>query len=254
MGNKQGKSTTGISSNQVLEPGQGANESEDIGPVSPERRAGREHKGAESVATENQNTTIPIDQFNKFLNCLKAMPFDIDENEFQNIAAHLQIVTVDKGESILEKGRRGKGIYLVASGGCEVLSDTNEVLRVIKDEDFFGEVSSFYGRPCTTTVVSSKNGTELLWLPRDILENVLHVPVDFPVGNWFVKRRYVDVDGIASRYDVVKETLIDTVKEAAPFHGWSLEAIKTVVEAVIAEDGIICYSEGSELFSSGKLL
>ena len=196
---------------------------------------------------------ISPDKFEKFLGCLKEFPFDVDENEFKNVSVNLKVVRFNKNDPILRKGEPGKGVYLVVNGFCNVVTASGDVLRVVEDEDFFGEVSVFYNRPCSATVLCGEDGTELLWLPKNVLENLVSGPVDFPILKWFVKRRYLDIEGTSIQKDIIREMLTEGVKEAPLFHEWSVDAVNSIVRTIIDDQGVICYFAGTEIFSSGKI-
>ena len=263
MGNKQNKGTADIAANaESNPPGQGitaSGQEEDKG-TNPGAKAAssinqspRDSRTKKSVnRKERTKSTIPPDKFEKFLICLKELPFDVNESEFKNIAENLKVATFDENDVILKKGELGKGIYLVVDGFCTVVTDSGDVLRVVKDQDFFGEVSSFYDKACSATVLCGKDATELLWLPKSVLEQFIHRPVEFPILKWFVKRRYLDIEGTTIQKDVIQELLSEAVVQAPLFHEWSSAAINCVVRSVIEDQNVVFYSAESEIFSSGK--
>ena len=198
-----------------------------------------------------QNSAIPIDLFTKFIRCMRGMPFDISEEQFQGLATLLQIVTFNENDVIVEKGRPGQGIYLVVGGYCKVTANDNIVLRIIEDEDFFGEISTLYKRPCTASVVAGVNETKLLWLPETELGNVMKRPVDYPLVKWFINRRYLDLEQTDMQKEIIREMTMLMLYAAPPFHGWSQEAVAAVADAVLKED-IVCYPAGADVFFCGK--
>ena len=217
--------------------------------TSPKQKKDAKRKSKKSQ--RQQNSTIPIDLFTKFIRCLREMPFDISEEQFQGLATLLQIVTFNENDVIVEKGRPGQGMYLVVSGYCKVIANDNIVLRIIEDEDFFGEISTFYQRPCTASVVAGVNETKLLWLPEVELGDVMKRPVDYPLVKWFINRRYLDLEQTDKQKEIIREMTMLMLCAAPPFHGWSLEAVATVVDAVLKED-IVCYPAGADVFFCGK--
>ena len=218
-------------------------------------RALRESKSKKSVKKKpEQRSLISPDKFQKFLRCLKEFPFAINENLFKDLAENLKDVTFNKNDVILPKGEHGKGIYLVVDGFCTVNSASGDVIRFIEDEDFFGEVSSFYNKTCSATVICGKDKTELLWLPKDVLEQFMTGQVDIPLLQWFVKRRYLDLEGTSIQQDIIKEMLTNAVLKAPLFHEWSSDAIDCVIESVIDDKSVVLYSAGHELFACGKPL
>lgn len=197
---------------------------------------------------------IPPDKFEKFLRCLQGFPFDINENQFKDLAKSLRTVNFNENDLILKKGAPGKGIYLVVDGYCRVTSETGgEVIRLIADEDFFGEVSSFYNKACTATVICGRDGTELLWLPDNALGNFLTTPVDYPLLKWFAKRKYLDVEGTSMDGEIILEMTIEAVENAPIFREWSSPAMKSVVHSAISNSNVVFYPAGNEIFSCGEI-
>lgn len=213
----------------------------------------KSEKSTKSEGKKEHKPVIPPEKFEKFLRCLNDLPFEIKESQFKALADCLLTVTFNEGETILQKGKDGNGIYLVVDGFCYVRSDSEEVYRIIEDEDYFGEVSSFYHKTCSATVICGKDGTELLLLPASVLKNFVLGPVDFPMLKWFVKRRYLDLEGTSIQNDVVFEIMKEAVENAPIFHEWSAPAVESVVRSVINDKQVIFYAAGNEIFASSKL-
>jgi len=207
-----------------------------------------------SARTKGQKTpVIPRDKFEKFLRCLKEFPFDVNEDDFKDIAENLEVVKFNKNDIILTKGEDGKGVYLVVDGFCIVYTVSGDALRYVDDEDFFGEVSSFYNRPCSATVVCGKDRTELLLLPKAAIQRFIRGSVDLPVLKWFVKRRYLDIEGTSIQKDIVREMVTEACRNVPLFHEWSADAINCVVRSVIDDQSIVFYFAGSDIFTSGEV-
>lgn len=258
MGNNPG--TGGKSLETNADPGQAQAVQGDAAvssqPKSPgPKKSSKQKDNAKRKSKKSQgrpNSTIPIDLFTKFIRCLRDMPFDISEEQFQGLATLLQIVTFNENDVIIKKGKPGQGVYLVVDGYCKVIADDNIVLRVIEDEDFFGEISTFYKRPCTASVVAGVDETKLLWLPETELDDVMKRPVDYPLINWYINRRYLDLEQTDMQKEIIREMAMLMLCAAPPFHGWSQEAVATVADSILKED-IVCYPAGAELFFCGML-
>lgn len=258
MGNKQNKSSADAAetfpvdpNGQAITPPGGGHDATGNLSINPQVLESARKKPVKKKG--GRKSVISPDKFEKFLGCLKEFPFDVNENKFKTVAENLKVVRFNKNDPVLKKGEQGKGIYLVINGFCTVVTVSGDVLRVVEDEDFFGEVSSFYNKPCSATVLCGEDETELLWLPKNVLDNFVSGPVDFPILKWFVKRRYLDIEGTSIQKDIVREMLTEGVKEAPLFHEWSADAVDSIVRTVIDDQSVIFYSKGSEIFSSGKI-
>jgi len=85
----------------------------------------------------------------------------------------------EAGETIIEEGAEGRGLYLVVSGRVRVLKrDGADVVQVaaLDPGDLFGEISLLMQKPSTATVVAEQ-GTALLYLSRS---EFLEATRDFP--------------------------------------------------------------------------
>ena len=196
---------------------------------------------------------IPRDMFMKFINCLQRLPFRVSEDQFQEISDVLELLSFNGGDIILEMKKEGKGIFIVMDGFCNVLSnDESTVLRIIEEEDFFGEISTFYSVLCTTTVVSGQEGCQLLLLRREDLVNFSSRPIDYPMFDWFVERRYLDTAGMFQTSEILNSIAMSCFQHAPPFLGWSKQAITAVRES-LSPNIIDFYPLGSELVAAGDM-
>jgi CRP-like cAMP-binding protein len=85
----------------------------------------------------------------------------------------------EAGETIIEEGDEGRGLYLVVSGRVRVLKrDGADVVQVaaLGPGDLFGEISLLMQKPSTATVVAERS-TALLFLARG---EFLEATSDFP--------------------------------------------------------------------------
>jgi len=85
----------------------------------------------------------------------------------------------EAGETIIEEGDEGRGLYLVVSGRVRVLKrDGADVVQVaaLGPGDLFGEISLLMQKPSTATVVAEQS-TALLFLAR---AEFLDATCDFP--------------------------------------------------------------------------
>ena len=77
----------------------------------------------------------------------------------------LRPTTADAGETIIKEGDMGNEMYLILRGQVDVRDRAGKVARILKDGDFFGEVSLLMSTPRTATVVA-KTQCDLFQLER----------------------------------------------------------------------------------------
>ncbi len=205
----------------------------------------------DDLHTVENKSKIPRDLFVKFINCMRQMPFEITEEQFQQLANLLQVVTFDKNETVLQKGENGKGIFLVVNGHCKVISDDDIVIRIIEDEDYFGEISSFYDRPCSASVLTGEDNTKMLLLPQEVLDDFMERPVKYPLIDLFISRRYLDLENTSMKDNIIAEITRSAMINAPPFHNWSSEAIDSIIGSVVPQN-VVFFPAGADIFFCGK--
>ena len=100
----------------------------------------------------------------------------LDDHERAELAAQLDVVEFDAGQTIFNYGEPGHAIYVISSGEVEVFfkNDTGEriVLEVATRGDFFGELSMLDSGTRSASVVATQE-TQALRLDRADLEKFL---------------------------------------------------------------------------------
>lgn len=104
----------------------------------------------------------------------------LSETEKNDVFAHFQSVTVPPETLILQKGAMGEGLYLILRGECDVTDAAEDGrlfhLPILREGDFFGEMSLLLGAPVNATVTARTTCT-VLRLPREIFyERVMRHP------------------------------------------------------------------------------
>jgi CRP-like cAMP-binding protein len=104
----------------------------------------------------------------------------LTDDEKREIFEHFQSVTVPPQTVILKKGEMGQGLYLILRGECDVLDAAPDgrlfALPVLREGDFFGEMSLLLNTPVNATV-SARTTCTVLRLPREIFyERVMKHP------------------------------------------------------------------------------
>jgi glucose-6-phosphate 1-dehydrogenase len=83
---------------------------------------------------------------------------------------------VAAGETIIRKGDIGREMYLLVRGEVEVLNDSGEVMKVLKDGDFFGEIALLMSTPRVANV-RARTSCDLFVLDKADFDRILR---DFP--------------------------------------------------------------------------
>lgn len=100
----------------------------------------------------------------------------LDDNERNELAAQLDVVEFEPGQTIFNYGDPGHAIYVISSGEVEVFfkNDTGEriVLEVATRGDFFGELSMIDSGTRSASVIATQP-TKALRLDRSDLEKFL---------------------------------------------------------------------------------
>lgn len=104
----------------------------------------------------------------------------LSDDEKRDVFEHFQSVVVSPGTIILQKGEMGQGLYLILRGECDVVdaAPDGRLFRfpVLREGDFFGEMSLLLGAPVNATVKARTTCT-VLRLPREIFyERVMRHP------------------------------------------------------------------------------
>lgn len=78
----------------------------------------------------------------------------IDKNFQFELALLLQPVIAIPGEIIFKEGDSGNEMFFVVKGELSVLREGNDLLNILRDGDFFGEIALFKNIPRTATIRS----------------------------------------------------------------------------------------------------
>lgn len=97
---------------------------------------------------------------------------------------------VSAGETIIRKGEIGHEMYLLVRGEVDVLNDDGEVVTVLKDGDFFGEVALLMSAPRNATV-RARTSCDIFVLEKADFNRILRDHPQFAQGVMEVaKERY----------------------------------------------------------------
>src|SRR5262249_44240729 len=99
---------------------------------------------------------------------------------------------VEAGETIIRKGEIGREMYLLARGEVEVLDDSGEVVNVLKDGDFFGEIALLMSTPRVANV-RARSSCDLFVLDKADFNRILHDHPQFAHGVMEVAKKRYDV-------------------------------------------------------------
>ena len=113
------------------------------------------------------------------MNLLARVPFftDLPEEELDRIMSRLEEVRLKSGEILFREGDPGEHMYIVVSGGLEILmapdTDNELILNRVLEGEYIGEMSLVTGAPRTASVRAEGDVT-LLSMSRSQLLDLLH--------------------------------------------------------------------------------
>ena len=118
---------------------------------------------------------------------------DMKEAELLAVVRGMRLHTYEAGDVVLTEGEPGDSLFIVTSGSVRVFvrnpAGHNFEMGVLKEGEFFGEISSLSGRPRTGTVVATQH-TELLELDKPTVDQIArtHPRVRETLENYYIQR------------------------------------------------------------------
>ena len=77
----------------------------------------------------------------------------LSQSELRTLAKWAEVVAYDEGETVVKRGDKGNGLYLILEGSAEVRHDGRSLAR-LEAGQFFGEMSLFDDQPRSADVVT----------------------------------------------------------------------------------------------------
>lgn len=100
----------------------------------------------------------------------------IDEDQLKSLAEKITIEIYGKGEYIIREDEEGRFFYYIVSGEVEVLKNDN-VVNVLKSDDYFGEFSLFTGDKTTASIRVTQE-CQLLRLSSETFRETVKINVN----------------------------------------------------------------------------
>lgn len=178
-----------------------------------------------------QSPQIPQNSFELFLKCIHDLPFTLSEEQFETITYDLKEKTFPAGSIIIKEGSMAAGVFVIVKGHCDVLaSDKHTVIRNLEKESLFGEISCFYNKPCTCTVVSNNECKTILLGIHHIKKLMNHEPI--PLNNWFLQKKYLDISNLFPVGEISSKVIKFCLMHAPVFDEWSESALSEVCKSI----------------------
>eukprot|EP00111_Clytia_hemisphaerica_P004517 TCONS_00012920-protein len=159
---------------------------------------------------------------------MQRLPITIYNENVQQLRYEVVEKTYPPGTVIIKEGDKPLGIFVVIKGIFNVIgSDGKTVIRQLKRGDFFGELSSLYGKPCTCTVsVDNQSECHFAMLPHSNVKKILldNEP-SIDVKSYFIKQGYLDSSNLFLSIDIPRAILQSRLHECPLFYEWSKEAV-----------------------------
>eukprot|EP01127_Copromyxa_protea_P009635 TRINITY_DN2286_c0_g2_i1.p1 TRINITY_DN2286_c0_g2~~TRINITY_DN2286_c0_g2_i1.p1 ORF type:complete len:696 (-),score=129.69 TRINITY_DN2286_c0_g2_i1:87-1940(-) len=77
---------------------------------------------------------------------------DCDETTLKNLAGYLKPLDFKAGAFIVHHGDLAKDMFFISQGSVEIINNNNEVVAIMKDGEFFGEMGLVFSIPRTASV------------------------------------------------------------------------------------------------------
>ena len=95
---------------------------------------------------------LPENVLALFKRAVLKLPFDLNEEQIQRLLKVIERVSLESTERLVVKGSKSPGLYVIVSGQVEAISNDGIALRVDKNGEFFGDVSTFFDITSPVTV------------------------------------------------------------------------------------------------------
>ncbi len=100
----------------------------------------------------------------------------LDGYNLRDFISFLQVKKFEKGVTILEKGAPGQNLYIILSGGIEVLDDDGNLISSLQQGEVFGEMSLISGDPVGATVRAVAPTSVFYIKGHDFIKNLNRYP------------------------------------------------------------------------------
>ena len=108
----------------------------------------------------------------------------LDEDHLKQIVALLKVKKYPKDTVIIQKGDPATNLYIILSGGVEVLNEFNERLSMLGKGDLFGEMSLISGNPVGANIKVAEAAT-IVSIDEKNFKNILN---QFPSVQMYLAR------------------------------------------------------------------
>eukprot|EP01134_Creolimax_fragrantissima_P000856 CFRG0856T1 len=134
---------------------------------------------------------------------------DIDYNsvmdEFYGAFALLGHRRYSPGEIILRKDDMRTDVYFIVSGCVHMVDSEGQLVSVLGDREFFGELGMFYGIPSPFNITAAEQGCKLYQVSKSSLESLFQNPQYTDILN-ILKRKCEDRKHIVERRARIEES------------------------------------------------
>ena len=139
-------------------------------------------KDLEEIIKEFPHVRVVMDEFYRkrvIDTLLQISPLfsSMSEGDRKYLMSRFEPVMLDTGDVIIREGEDGKALYLIKNGAIKISRKHPETggiisLAILKEGDFFGEISLLYNSP-TTATCAAMMPTNLLRLPKPAFQEII---------------------------------------------------------------------------------
>jgi len=139
-------------------------------------------KDLELIIKEFPHVRVVMDEFYRkrvidMLLQISPLFSSLNDEDRKDLMSRFESVMLDTGDVIIREGEEGKALYLIKNGAIKISRkhpETGDVmpLAILKEGDFFGEISLLYNTP-TTATCAAMMPTNLFRLPKPKFQEII---------------------------------------------------------------------------------
>lgn len=135
----------------------------------------------------------------------------ITEEDRKLMAGRVHTQLFGAGEEIVKQGSPGETLYIILHGQCRILvsinGGPNKPVAILKQGDFFGEMSLLTGEPRAATVIAEEETRCLIVCKDDVKDILLAKPEITKELSKVLAQRQAEISGLSqAQHDATKET------------------------------------------------
>lgn len=216
----------------------------------------RKHEGQKlSSLKSTDNMTDIIERTEEYLQKFLVESFGGSSAKvFDVVSTYGELLTYNANAFVIEKGDRGKGVFVILDGKvCVKTSDSVVTLETLQTGDIFGEMSSIYDIP-STAHVAAISAVQLVLIPTAQFRQIAkEFDMTVDIIDWCIRRRYLPTSDLMDSERTYRRTAFTFLTKMNFFLAWPDNALKMLILS-IEHNLVLLYPAGSMLILEGDPL